>query len=576
MKITKKISVLFLTSIMLLGMFSLFSCNDNKNGQNASEEELTAFFYADDELVGTVKFDKNDTSLRSMPRVPKKAGKVGAWESHKLDGKDIRINAIYADSFTVKIVAADPSAVTFDGETEQIISPTNISFRQVKINVSEGFVIDYYIIDGVKYNSTTIRWNNVNADTEIIVYTKSVLDEIPTIHINTDGAPISNKTEYVPMKLDMTNSDSDLSNIAGGIRLRGNSTLGYPKKAYRIKFDKKQSLFGLPKAKSWVLLAELLDPSNLHNHAAMTLASEMPGITFTPTPHKVNVFLNGGYIGMYTLCEQVEEDEGRMDIEMKEITPSMKELSDYNWFISLDYNAQFDSSLVLDESYFAIEGHGNIYFDTLYFELKYPEKDMFPSEKQFESFMSQLKDYIHKLLDDFDNQDTKKLNSKVNMNSLIDYVIIDEIMGQEDHDAWHKSFNIYYTSTSKNKEENGKVSFGPIWDYDWCLHTPWTDSPNEFYEVTDKIEYFGPFYTVVFENEDYLDVLKSRYKKYALPALQKYIDGYDSLVDSIETSTEKNADLWYSGYDPEITEKNIAFFKEFLIFRRDVLNDAWT
>jgi hypothetical protein len=118
------------------------------------------------------------------------------------------------------------------------------------------------------------------------------------VHINTFGAEVVSKTKYIPMTLWIDNCDSELEEVSGEIRLRGNTTRKYPKKPYRIKFEEKQSLFGLPEAKSWVLLAEYLDPSALHNYTAFSIASQLPGLTFTPTPFKVNVYVNGESAGL--------------------------------------------------------------------------------------------------------------------------------------------------------------------------------------------------------------------------------------------------------------------------------------
>ncbi len=570
MKNTKRILLLVLGVILFIAVSALISaCSFEKD-----DGVYTASFYADGELIEKVEFKKGDKVIDDLPFVPQKKGLVGAWESYRLNNKDIRIDAVYAESFTVKIEADDPYAITFVGETEQTITSENPRFKSVRIEPNDGFTIDYYEIDGVRYDKRNITWANVNADTTIVVYSKPTLDEIPVIYIDTDGKSINSKSTYTEMVFDLKNCDDQLQNVEGGIRLRGNSTLGYPKKAYRIKFDKKQSLFGLEKAKSWVLLAEYLDPSNLHNHAALTLGGQMPGLAFTPTPIKVNVYLNGNYQGMYTLCEQVQEDEGRMNIEMDAITPDMDEFSDYNWFVSLDYNAQF-SGLVENESYLAFPGHGNEYFKTMYFEIKYPEKDDFPSEEQFTWFISELRECIEDLLVDFENKDVKNIKKKTNVNSLVDYVIIDEITGQTDHDEWHKSFNIYYTCTSDDPAENKKINFGPIWDYDWIMDGPWTGKPNEYYEVNDDIIGLEPFYNVMFEVDEFYETLKQRYNKYAKPALKKYIDGYDALAESMAESMEANAEIWYGGFDPEITDKNVEFFKEYLTHRYNLLNEAW-
>ena len=567
---TKRIIITVLSFILLVASALLFSaCNGEKD-----DGIYTASFYADDKLVAEIEFKKGDKIIGVLPPVPKKPGLVGAWESYRLKNKDIRIDAVYAESFTVKIVADDPYAFTFEGETEQKITSKNPKMKAVTIVPNDGYIIDYYEIDGVKYNKRNINITNVNSDTTIVVYAKHKLDELPIISISTGGQAIKSKAEYTSMTFDMRNCEGALTGIEGGIRLRGNSTLGFPKKAYRIKFDKKQSLFGLEKAKSWVLLADYIDPSSLHNHAAFTMAKNMPSLAFTPTPIKVNVFLNGVYQGMYTLCEQVQENEGRMNIEMPAITKDMKDFDQYNWFVSLDYNCP-TSGLVENESYLAFPGHGNKHLKTMYFEIKYPEKSDFPSEAQFKWFIGKLRDKLSELLSDFESKNVKNIKSTTNVNSLIDHVIIDEIIGQEDHDEWHKSFNIYYTCTSKNPEENNKINFGPIWDYDWCLNTPWTGKPNEYYKVTDEIECYEPFYNVIIEVDEFYNTLKQRYNKYAKPALKEYIDGYDRLVASMDDSMEANADIWYSKFDKNIVDKNIAFFKEYLVYRYELLNQEW-
>lgn len=567
MKKVNRVFLLIFGCVLLIAATVLISSCEKDDGI------YTASFYADGELIEKVEFKKGDKEI-DTPIVPKKKGLVGAWESYRLKDKDIRIDAVYAESFTVKIVADDPYAFSFLGQTEQKITSSNPRMLPVRIDANDGYLLDYYEIDGVRYDNRNIMWKNVNADTTIVVHSKLELDELPVICIDTQGKSIKSKYEYTQMVFDLKNCDGKLTNIEGGIRLRGNSTLGYPKRAYRIKFDKKQSLFGLEKAKSWVLLAEYLDPSGLHNHAALTLGGMMPGLAFTPTPVKVNVYLNGVYQGMYTLCEQIQEDEGRMDIEMGPITPDMRDFSKYNWFVSLDYNSR-NSGLVENEELFVFPGHGNEYFDTMYFEIKYPEKDDFPSEEQFNWFISELRKCIEDLLIDFETKDVESIKKRTNLNSLIDYIIIDELLGQTDHDEWHKSFNIYYTCTAKNPEENNKINFGPIWDYDWIFDGPWTDLPNGYYEFNDDIEGLEPFYNVIYEVDEFYETLKYRYNKYGKPAVKKYLDGYDALAESIAESLEANAEVWYDKFDPELTEKNVEFLKEFLTYRYELLNEAW-
>ena len=77
--------------------------------------------------------------------------------------------------------------------------------------------------------------------------------DIPRVDINTFGKRVKSKEEYIDCTI--TISGTEIDEYSAGIRGRGNSTWGLPKKPYRIKFDEKVSVFGEAKNKSWVLLA---------------------------------------------------------------------------------------------------------------------------------------------------------------------------------------------------------------------------------------------------------------------------------------------------------------------------------
>ena len=79
-------------------------------------------------------------------------------------------------------------------------------------------------------------------------------NELPVISIDTKGAAVTSRSEYVDMTMTLTGVEDALLDVGGEIRLRGNSTFGYEKKPYRIRLYQKHSLMGLEKAKSWVLL----------------------------------------------------------------------------------------------------------------------------------------------------------------------------------------------------------------------------------------------------------------------------------------------------------------------------------
>ncbi|KAA6311804.1 hypothetical protein EZS27_037142, partial [termite gut metagenome] len=146
--------------------------------------------------------------------------------------------------------------------------------------------------------------------------------DLPIIIIDTKGgAGIYDKVNYVESTfrlVDTANPDNNVEPLEKtGIRGRGNSTWNYPKKPYRLKFDKKTSLFGLGAAKSWVLLANYQDPTFITNTVALELGSRI-GFAFTNHTNHVELFLNKKYQGSYVLTEQVQVNEHRVNISEKE------------------------------------------------------------------------------------------------------------------------------------------------------------------------------------------------------------------------------------------------------------------
>lgn len=426
--------------------------------------------------------------------------------------------------------------------------------------------VGWYYLNGTQEVKWDFMEDLLTQDVTLTAKWSYGTEELPIININTSGLAIDSKEEYTNMTFSISNCSDELDNVSGGIRIRGNSTSNLAKKPYRIKFDKKQSLFGLEKAKSWVLLAEYLDPSALLNYTALSLGNKLPGLSFTPTPHKVNLYINGEYQGLYTLCEQVQENEGRMNIELDEITSEMDDLKDFNFFISMDRSVLGDETQVEGETYFYLEEYGQ------YFELKYPEKNQFVTEEQFNKFFKQLKEYVLYIMNAFYNKDIEIIKKEINTNSLIDYLIVDIILGEQDH-CW-KSFNMYYTNTS-TEEENGKLNFGPIWDYDASLNNKFYATPNQQFEFIDKLYYSNLFIRTMSEIPEFYEQVKVRYNTFAKPALKEYIDGYDKLISSMQTSLDINQQMWYSNISNTLTTDNTNFLKEYLEKRKIQLDELW-
>ncbi len=387
-------------------------------------------------------------------------------------------------------------------------------------------------------------------------------DELPVISVQTNGVPVDSK-DYVDMTLTLANTEEPLVQVGGSIRLRGNSTYEFPKKPYRIRLDQKHSFFGLDKAKSWVLLAEWLDPSALHNYAALTLAGTSDSFDFVPTPHKVNLYLNGEYQGLYTLCEQVQEQEGRLDLEFTP-RPSMRQIEDFNFLICMNHNAPEKPGAEEGVTYFYLSSCDR------YFELEYPTREDFPTEALFRRFFTAMEDYMRETVSAFMRSDRSYLAKNVDTDTLIDFFIVDQIMGDRDH-HW-KSVFLYY----RGADGDAKLHFGPPWDYDFCMFTEWTGEPNREFDIHND---FNPaeasvFFKPLLNNTYYTNKVRSRYKTHFSDAITKVIEQTEACAAAMPESLRLNQDAWY-GDDPTLTEDNLVFFIRYLKARKATLDRQW-
>lgn len=83
------------------------------------------------------------------------------------------------------------------------------------------------------------------------------------------------------------------------------------KKAYKLKLDKKTSLFGMGKNKHWLLLSNYIDETQMRNALSSKIGKTF-GVTAMDTVW-VEVVLNGKNLGTYQLCEQVKISKDRAD-----------------------------------------------------------------------------------------------------------------------------------------------------------------------------------------------------------------------------------------------------------------------
>lgn len=260
-----------------------------------------------------------------------------------------------------------------------------------------------------------------------------------------DGETVDSKEDYVPCYISM-NAMGSFSNfsVPGQIRGRGNSSwLWYDKKPYRIKLDKKRKVLGLGKAKSWVLLANYRDVTDLMNTFVFETGQWL-GLPFTNHTRYVETWLNGKYIGLYQLTEQVQQGSNRVNID-----------DDRGLLLTLDVDDGPANSPEATDNFWSSVFRMPV-------AVKYP-KD--------EALTSAVKDSIQGVLAELEtaiqNKDYELAASMLDMKSMADYLILQELVENVELVAPRSVF-LY-------KDGDGKWTMGPLWDFDAGYDFDWSN-----------------------------------------------------------------------------------------------------
>ena len=155
---------------------------------------------------------------------------------------------------------------------------------------------------GQSYNLNILCGANISA-----MYISTESGSLDYIHANKENKEPGNIAVYDQSGKQVINTA--LKQIKG----RGNATWTYAKKPYNIKFDKKTSVLGMAKAKKWTLLAGCVFDNALMKNTSIFNIAQAIGLPETSEYRYVDLYINGNYMGVYTLCESVEIADNRIE-----------------------------------------------------------------------------------------------------------------------------------------------------------------------------------------------------------------------------------------------------------------------
>ncbi|MBE6593520.1 MAG: hypothetical protein E7642_05950 [Ruminococcaceae bacterium] len=394
--------------------------------------------------------------------------------------------------------------------------------------------------DGAKERE---RNDTVASDGETYVINVEPLSlGVPTLEITTDdGSTVTDRVTYKSCKVTLSNTDEEdcFENVNAQIRGRGNSSWSYPKKGIKLKFDNKRSMLGSEhKAKSWILISNYGDKSLIRNMIGYDLSDEMSGLKYTVGHKFIDVYLNGEYYGLFMITDKIALGDGRVELD-ETIYDDPSKMA-----YILEIGAANDDSrpnLIKNVDYFSAgRDKGRAYF------VNYPESDD-PAYIP-EVHLAYIRDYVDQCLLALSNQDWELICELIDIDSFIDYYIIQELYMNKD--CFWRSVHFY-------KEPNGKLYAGPVWDLDQGLGnvadlfgvyeketTPTTDIPfaNSSYNKSAGslwIASCNTWYRRLVRNEEFIELLKQRLVEFE-PIMMKVLKR--------ATTDGSNPNSYYSMY----------------------------
>lgn len=341
---------------------------------------------------------------------------------------------------------------------------------------------------------------------------------LPVISIYTDDrGPVTSKEDWKSATLSINGMGQfdDLQDAVVNIRGRGNTTWGWDKKPYALKFEKKTSVLGMPKHKRWVLLANAMDRTMIRNRVAFKVAQQT-SLAWTPRNEFAEIFLNGKHLGCYLVAEHIKVDENRVNITELSPEDNEGEALTGGYLFELDFH--FDNE-------WQWRTPRNIPF-----AIKSPdEEDLTPEQFQWaQEYINSLEGLLYS--EDYLSPERGYANY-IDRQSFIDYWLVFEVC--LNHEIGNPGSVYMY------KDRGGKLHAGPIWDFDWG-----TFSYNVSTSAKGKIYLTGVlWYGRLFRDAEFKVLAKERWAE-IYPRLQNLLGFIDEQEEYLALSAQRNFALW--------------------------------
>jgi len=454
-----------------------------------------------------------------------------------------------------------------------------------------------YSIDLIPYSPTRYRIfmtregneyglyvNAENGTVNFFQPTATELENFPTIQIQTlgDDEPFVERTLWIDSEFELEGF-TDLSPTTpeiGRIRGRGNSTWNMrpDKRPLRLRFETEKNFFGEQAiANDWILLADAGDRSLLRNYSVLHLARRLPGLNWTPSARHIHLYVNDEYQGVYLLTEERSLAYQHLEIAAH----AEPQLSEY--FFEMEWRADRDdrdeTNFVRVNSHpFGVVGDSSAEAG---FDRDFLYEVIYPEEILTDAHMEYLRVFLTEIGTLIRQGDFETISRRVDLNSLIDFYLIQELY--KNIDAGFSSVFLQIRGLGVNR----RLYHGPIWDFDIAAgNAYWMGAMNQTPLGGLYVAERFYWYWYLMHMPEFVNLLTYRWNSIVRNEALLMIEHIERLADIHQEEFDRNfdkhdvlgLDKWPSPEhinEIQTFQGHVSFLTEFLTTRVQYLDDIF-
>ena len=318
------------------------------------------------------------------------------------------------------------------------------------------------------------------------------------------------------------------------LRVRGNSSRFFSKSSYRLRLvedkqpeiEARQPLLGMQQGSEWALYGPFLDKTLLRNYMWLNLSAEIMG--YAPNVRFCEVLLDGEYQGLYLLMETIAEAAGEGRLALTKYQDG-DPISSYLVRIENRINPE---KFIPEFTYYTYRLEDNKKIELLYPGLGHQNEQV---KGYVQTDLSEIEKTLYSLEM---TGGSGAWREKVDMNSFVDYYILEEFLAIND---------TFSASTYFYRDVRGKLKAGPVWDFNNALDNFFESMPDDEFILSQR-----GWFSQMMKDEDFVERVISRYRELRRGVLSEaYLLEYIAQTEQwLGSAVERNFAVWGYSFDP--------------------------